>query len=113
VRPFAGSYDAAHHVLTIIQFDVDSSSSARYLNQEWRTDRAPFSGDAMNAYNDGPLVGGGQMGPFYELESVAPAAFLVPGGQQVHHHSVYHFTGDSVVLDGICRKVLGTGIIGH
>ena len=139
VRPFAGSYDSLNHVLTIIQFDVDSSassstsaaaasassaaaasasssaaaSSARYLNQEWRTDRAPFSGDAMNAYNDGPLAGGGQMGPFYELESVAPAAFLVPGGQQVHRHAVYHFTGAVDALDAICKQVLGVGVNAH
>ena len=113
VRPFAGSYDAVHRVLTIIQFDVDSSSSARYLNQEWRTDRPPFSGDAMNAYNDGPLVGGGQMGPFYELESVAPAAFLVPGGQQVHRHAVFHFTGEVGALDAIALKVLGAGVGGR
>ncbi len=122
VRPFAGSYDAEHHVLTIIQFDVAFSvpagpasggTSDRYLNQEWRTDRPPFSGDAMNAYNDGPLATGGQMGPFYELESVAPAAFLVPGGKQVHRHAVFHFTGSPEDLDVICRKVLGTGIAGH
>jgi hypothetical protein len=122
VRPFAGSYDSLNRVLTIIQFDVDTAGSgstahsgssdapARYLNQEWRTDRAPFSGDAMNAYNDGPLATGGQMGPFYELESVAPAAFLVPGGKQVHRHAVYHFTGDPAALDAICRKVLGSGV---
>jgi hypothetical protein len=108
VRPYAGSYDSLHRVLTIIQFDVDSSG--RYLNQEWRTDRAPFSGDAMNAYNDGPLASGGQMGPFYELESVAPAAFLAPGQVQVHRHSVYHFTGPTGALDAVCRKVLGVGV---
>jgi hypothetical protein len=122
VKRFAGSYDSLHHVLTIIQFDVAFSvpsgpasggTSDRYLNQEWRTDRPPFSGDAMNAYNDGPLATGGQMGPFYELESVAPAAFLVPGGKQVHRHAVFHFTGAPEDLDAICRKVLGTGIAGH
>jgi hypothetical protein len=53
------------------------------------------------------------MGPFYELESVAPAAFLVPGGQQVHRHAVYHFMGSFAALDAICRKVLGVGIGAH
>ena len=107
-RPYAGSYDSLHGVLTIIAFDVDSS--ARYLNQEWRTDRAPFSGDAVNAYNDGPLADGSQMGPFYELESVSPAAFLKPGEAQVHRHAVFHFTGSRASLDEICHRVLGTGI---
>jgi hypothetical protein len=36
-----------------------------------------------------PFTSGGQMGPFYELESVAPAAFLRPGEAQVHRHAVY------------------------
>lgn len=109
-KSFAGSYDSLHHVLTVIAFDVDTSASARYLNQEWRTDRPVFSGDAVNAYNDGPLADGSQMGPFYELESVAPAAFLRPGEAQVHRHAVFHFTGAPAALDAICRKVLGAGI---
>jgi hypothetical protein len=104
----AGSYDPVHHVLTIILFDVEPH--ARYLNQEWRTDRLAFSGDAVNAYNDGPLADGSQMGPFYELESVSPAAFLPPGGAQVHRHSVFHFIGSEEGLERICRKVLGVGL---
>jgi Family of unknown function (DUF6786) len=104
----AGSYDSVHRVLTITLFDVDPH--ARYLNQEWTTTKPPFSGDAVNAYNDGPLAGGGQMGPFYELESVSPAAFLAPSRSQVHHHSVFHFTGSEAGLDKICRKVLGVGL---
>ncbi|HWB94507.1 MAG TPA: DUF6786 family protein [Puia sp.] len=107
-KPFAGSYDSLHHVLTIIAFDVDTA--ARYLNQEWRTDRPVFSGDAVNAYNDGPLADGSQMGPFYELESVSPAAFLRPGEEQVHRHAVFHFTGSPEALDAIARKVLGAGV---
>jgi hypothetical protein len=104
-KPMAGSYDPVHRVLTIIVFDVDPH--ARYLNQEWNTVKPPFSGDAVNAYNDGPLEGGGQMGPFFELESVSPAAFLAPGEKQVHHHSVFHFIGPQAALAVICRKVLG------
>jgi len=107
-KPVIGSYDAQHHVLTICLFDVDSS--ARYLNQEWHTVKPPFSGDAVNAYNDGPLADGSQMGPFYELESVSPAAFLAPGQAQVHHHSVFHFTGPEAALDQVSQKVLGVSI---
>jgi len=109
-KPVAGSYDSVHEVLTIIMFDTDPH--ARYLNQEWNTTKPPFSGDAVNAYNDGPLADGSQMGPFYELESVSPAAFLPPGGAQVHRHSVFHFTGTTAGLEAICTKVLGVGLNG-
>jgi len=107
-KPVAGSYDAEHGVLTITLFDVDTA--ARYLNQEWNTTKPPFSGDAVNAYNDGPLADGSQMGPFYELESVSPAAFLSAGQSQIHHHSVFHFTGPEAALDKISQKVLGVSI---
>jgi hypothetical protein len=104
-KPVAGSYDASNKVLTIVKFDVEPTS--RYLNQEWNTTKPPFSGDAVNAYNDGPLADGTQMGPFYEIESVSPAAFLKRGGTLAHTHSVYHFTGAAAGLDAIARKVFG------
>jgi len=107
-KPIAGSYDPERRVLTITLFDIDPS--AQYLNQEWNITRPPFSGDAVNAYNDGPLADGSQMGPFYELESVSPAAFLAAGQSQVHQHSVFHFTGPETSLDKICQKVLGLSI---
>jgi hypothetical protein len=106
--PVAGSYDAQRQLLTIILFDRDPLG--RYLNQEWRTDKPPFSGDVMNAYNDGPLADGSQMGPFYELESVSPAAFLPPGHAQIHRQSVFHFTGSTKDLDAISRKVFGVSL---
>ncbi|MFT4094693.1 MAG: hypothetical protein QM640_13770 [Niabella sp.] len=108
VKNTAGSYDAVNNVLTIVKFDIDPAG--KYLNQEWRTDRAPFSGDAMNAYNDGPLADGSQMGPFYEIESVSPAAFLKPGEKLTHHHSVYHFTGNKAALSAISKKILGVSV---
>jgi hypothetical protein len=107
-KPAAGSYDAANKVLTITMFDVHPG--ARYLNQEWSTAKPPFSGDAMNAYNDGPLEDGTQMGPFYEIESVSQAAFLKPGQTLSHIHSVFHFTGPNEALDGIARKLLGVSL---
>lgn len=107
-QPVAGSYDAKNKVLTITMFDVDSS--AKYLNQEWSTSKPVFSGDAVNAYNDGPLEDGTQMGPFYELESVSPAAFLKPNQSLSHTHTVFHFTGEEAGIDQIARKVFGVSL---
>jgi hypothetical protein len=103
-----GSYDVSNNVLTIASFDLDKKG--RYLNQEWTPDKDPFTGDAVNAYNDGPLADGTQMGPFYEIESVSPAAFLNKGQTLTHQHSVYHFTGDKARLDVICQKLLGISL---
>ena len=107
-KNIAGSYDADNNILTIALFDV--SPSAAYLNMEWDTKKPPFSGDAVNAYNDGPLEDGRQLGPFYELESVSPAAFLAPGQSIIHKHSVFHFTGDEETIDTICRQTLGVSL---
>jgi hypothetical protein len=105
---YAGSYDATNKILTIACFDIDMN--AAYLNQQWSLDLNPFEGDAVNAYNDGPLEDGTQMGPFYEIESVSPAAFLGPGEKLEHTHSVFHFTGGEADLDRICMKTFGIGI---
>ena len=50
-RNLAGSYDADKKILTITFFDI--SPADKYLNMEWDTKKPPFSGDAVNAYNDG------------------------------------------------------------
>jgi hypothetical protein len=107
-KHIAGSYSADEGVLTITLFDINKD--ATYLNQEWTTKKDPFTGDAVNAYNDGPLANGTQMGPFYEIESVSPAAFLKPNEEIVHKHSVFHFTGDKNALDAISQKVLGVSL---
>lgn len=105
-----GSYDATNNVLTITSFDVDSK--ATYLNQEWTPDKDPLVGDAVNAYNDGPLANGSQLGPFFEMESVSPGAFLKPGQKLSHNHNIFHFTGDKASLDKIAVKVLGISLDG-
>lgn len=107
-KPLAGSYDAENNVLTITMFDVDNK--ATYLNQEWNTAKNPWMGDAVNAYNDGPLESGTQMGPFYEIESVSPAAFLQPAANLTHKHSVFHFTGDKEELNKIAVHILGVSL---
>lgn len=104
----SGSYDPVNHVLTITRFEVDED--ATYLNQEWTPDKDPLVGDAVNAYNDGPLEDGSQMGPFYEIESVSPAAFLAPSETLSHTHSVFHFTGDEQQLDTLSVQLLGTSL---
>lgn len=106
--PMAGSYDAINNVLTITLFDVDSKGI--YLNQEWNLEGNPLMGDAVNAYNDGPLEDGSQMGPFYELESVSPAAFIKPNESLSHDHAVFHLTGKRENLEQIVEEVLGTTI---
>nr|WP_068887007.1 DUF6786 family protein [Pedobacter panaciterrae] len=108
VKNVAGSYAADQNVLTITMFDINNK--AKYLNQEWTPDKDPFTGDAMNAYNDGPLADSSQMGPFYELESVSPPTFLKPGEKHTHMHSVFHFTGDRTALNEIALKVLGVSL---
>lgn len=108
VKNVAGSYAADQNVLTITMFDIDNK--AKYLNQEWTPEKDPFSGDAMNAYNDGPLADGSQMGPFYEIESVSPPTFLKSGEKHTHMHSVFHFTGDKTALNEIATKVLGVSL---
>jgi hypothetical protein len=100
----AGSYNADEKILTITLFDV--KTTAKYLNQEWNTNKPAFSGDAVNSYNDGPLADGKQMGPFYEIESVSPAAFLKPNESLSHKHAVFHFTGDEKGLNVIAQKTL-------
>lgn len=108
IKKYAGSYDAANNVLTLITYDFDTK--ATYLNQEWKTDKDPFIGDAVNAYNDGPLANGTQMGPFYEIESVSPAAFLAPNEKLTHKHIVFHFTGSKDGLNAIAMKTLGVSL---
>jgi hypothetical protein len=107
-KSIAGNYDPASKRLTIITFD--GNKDAVYLNQEWNPTKNPLTGDALNAYNDGPLEDGSIMGPFLELESVSPAAFLSPGESLSHRHSVYHFIGEEKDLNPIAEKLLGVSI---
>ncbi|TFH00665.1 MAG: hypothetical protein E4H13_06900 [Calditrichales bacterium] len=105
----AGSYDPDQNMLTVIQYTLPASP-AKYVNQLWEIQEKPFAGDVVNSYNDGPLADGSQMGPFYELESCSPAAFLNPGEKLTHTHTTYHFIGKRADLDPISRQVLGLGI---
>jgi len=102
----AGSYDAASHVLTIVQF-TKPDGIRDYVNSMWETQKEPYRGDALNSYNDGPLGAGKPgLGPFYELESSSPALRLIQGEQYEHIHRTFHFQGTEAALDSIARAVL-------
>ena len=81
-----------------------------YVNSLWEHQEEPFKGDVLNSYNDGPLEDGSQMGPFYEIESSSPAAFLKLGESITHYHRVFHFIGEEADLDRITKQVLGVSI---
>lgn len=107
-KSIAGNYDPDCQRLTIVTLNTDKQ--AMYLNQEWGVDKRTFDGDALNAYNDGPLEDGSILGPFLELESSSPAAFLKPNETLTHYHSVFHFIGDDQSLSEISTKLLGVSV---
>jgi len=109
-KPFAGSYDAANGVLTLVHLTLPEGA-ADYVNSMWEIQEKPYAGDVVNSYNDGPASPGAKpLGPFYELETSSPAAALGPGGTLAHVHSTMHIQGPEKALDGIARKVLGVSL---
>jgi hypothetical protein len=106
--PMAASYDATNNVLTIAQFSLPEGKTD-YVNSLWEQQQHPFAGDAVNAYNDGPIEGK-QMGKFYELESSSPAAALAPGQSLSHFHRTIHLKGTKADLNTIVQQLLGVGI---
>ncbi len=107
-KDIAGSYDADKHILTLIKFDLEKN--ADYVNSKWELQKEPYRGDAVNSYNDGPLASGGQLGPFYELESSSPAKELKPGETLTHRHITLHLEGDESLLNEIAMKTLGVSL---
>lgn len=107
-KNIAGSYDADKHILTLIKFDLEKN--ADYVNSKWEIQKEPYRGDAVNSYNDGPLASGGQLGPFYELESSSPAKELKRGETLTHRHMTLHLEGDESLLNEIAKKTLGVSL---
>lgn len=109
VVPVMGSYDAASKMLTIVKCQVFEGVTD-YVNSAWELQEFPFKGDAVNAYNDGLVADGTQMGPFYELESSSPALALKPGEKATYKQSTFHFEGTEEELNVVCQQVLGISI---
>jgi len=104
-----GSFDSANNILTILVCRLPAGITD-YVNSAWQLQEDPYSGDAYNSYNDGPLEDGSQMGPFYELESSSPAANLKPGESLVHRQRIFHFEGSEEQLSRITEKVFGVSL---
>lgn len=100
-----GSYDPGNQVLTIVKHSFNGDSL--YVNSLWEHQEYPYRGDVVNAYNDGPLADGSQLGPFYELESSSSAKALQPGEAMTHIHATFHFEGEQEAIYRIAQEALG------
>jgi hypothetical protein len=108
-KPILGSYDAANKVLTLATY-TKPQGAADYVNSMWEIQKEPFKGDVVNSYNDGPTPAGPPLGPFYEIESSSPAAFLKPGESLQHCHRNLHVQGSEEDLDRLAKATLGVGL---
>ena len=108
-KSILGSYDSENKILTLL-FCTLPDGVKDYVNSSWQIQDNPFSGDAFNSYNDGPLDNGTQMGPFYELETSSPAAALAPDKSMTHSQITLHLTGDIDHLDKVALQVLGVSL---
>ena len=103
----AGSFSPEQHALTLVCY-TPPKGATRYVNSAWEQQEKPYSGDAINAYNDGsPEPGKPPLGPFYEIETSSPAAALAPGASITHRQTTIHLaSGDEEALGVIAKKQL-------
>lgn len=99
-----GSYDSDKKVLTLV-WGTLPSEPADYVNSKWGEQDNPYDGDAVNAYNDGPVEDGSIMGPFYEVETSSPGAKLQPQESLTHVHRVAHIQGEPAELAKLVREL--------
>jgi len=108
-----GSMDFQAGVLTLVHFTMpDDPTQHPYMNNLWQLPQAePYVGDVANSYNDGPLGPGKPgLGPFYEIESLSPAAALKPGESLSHCHRTVHIQAEMPVLAQLAKQVLGVDL---
>ena len=112
-RNVLGSIDFAGGVLTVVQFSMpEDPAKVAYMNNMWGVPQEhPYTGDVANAYNDGPPAPGEkQLGNFYEIESLSPAAELASGESLVHHHRTIHIQADTATLAKLAKAILGVDL---
>jgi hypothetical protein len=109
-KEICGSYDADSQVLTLVKYNKPRKATD-YVNSMWEIQDAPFAGDVVNSYNDGPPAPGAKpMGPFYELETSSPAAALKPNESIQHDSTTMHLQGSKEALDSVAQATLGVGL---
>lgn len=99
-KNMAASYDSKSKLLTVLWCSSPDTDNP-YLNGNWGDQDDPFNGDVINSYNDGPVDDGSIMGPFYEIETSSPGAYLSPNESITHIQRVFHFEGDEDSLEKI------------
>lgn len=106
----AGSYSPDLSSLTLLLYDPPQKTQP-YVNSMWELQKDPYSGDAINAYNDGsPAPGEPPLGPFYEVETSSPAAALSPGESITHRQTTLHLSGSAKALSAVSIAKLGVDI---
>jgi hypothetical protein len=106
-KPVLGSYSARAKLLTVVQYDK-AKPNAPYVNSMWEQQKAPYSGDVVNSYNDGsPGPGKPPLGGFYEIETSSPGAELAPNESLTHTHRTLHAVGEPPALAPLSQKLLG------
>lgn len=106
---YAASYSEDKGELTIVCYQK-MKENKMYLNSKWELQKNPFTGDVINAYNDGKLENGQQLGPFYELETSSPTAFLQPNEFLEHIQYTFHFKGSKSILSKLGTQILNINL---
>ncbi len=104
-----GSYDSEKKILTIVWGSLPANGKD-YVNSKWGEQDNPYAGDAINAYNDGPVEDGSVMGPFYEIETSSPGAQLEPGESLTHIQRVVHVQGEPNEMDKLVVELFDVSI---
>lgn len=110
VQPYLGSWDKERGVLSVVQFNLPGSAPHGYNNNLWQIQDEPYKGDVINGYNDGPNESGGQLGGFFELETISPALALGPEESFTHIHRTIRMEGDHDRLSAVSHAVFGVSL---
>lgn len=110
VEPYLGSWDRDRGILSVVQFNLPDTAPHGYNNNLWEIQEDPYCGDVINGYNDGPNESGGQLGGFFELETISPALALETGGSYTHLHRTIRMEGDRQALSRVSVEVFGVDL---